>query len=147
MNTLCQKVFNINSSKHYFQLKQEVIAKGILVTGKRRYAMYVTNKEGIAVEELDMKGLELMKSNMNKRFKGFGEQFIKDILFGKAKTEKIKILERKKEELKKWYNNKAIKIYVTPIKISVLEELYHYAEAAMFGSNTLFVISEIVFIL
>jgi hypothetical protein len=49
--------------------------------------MYVTNKEGVAVEELDMKGLELMKSNMNKRFKGFGEQFIKDILFGKPKHE------------------------------------------------------------
>jgi hypothetical protein len=87
LNTIVRESFNIDSKKHYFQLKQEVIAKGILVTGKRRYAMYITNKEGVAVEELDMKGLELMKSNMNKRFKKFGEQFIKDILFGKAKTE------------------------------------------------------------
>ena len=87
LNTMCKDLFNIDPSKHYFQLKQEVIAKGILVTGKRRYAMYITNKEGVTVEELDMKGLELMKSNMNKRFKKFGEQFIKDILFGKAKTE------------------------------------------------------------
>ena len=87
LNALCKKIFNIDSKKHYFQLKQEVIAKGILVTGKRRYAMYITNKEGLAVEELDMKGLELMKSNMNKRFKKFGEQLIKDILFGKSKIE------------------------------------------------------------
>ena len=87
LNTMCKNLFNIDASKHYFQLKQEVIATGILVTGKRRYAMYVTNKEGVVVEELDMKGLELMKSNMNKRFKGFGEQLIKDILFGKSKTE------------------------------------------------------------
>ncbi len=49
--------------------------------------MYVTNKEGIAVEELDMKGLELMKSNMNKMFKEFGKTFIQNILFGKNKTE------------------------------------------------------------
>jgi hypothetical protein len=49
--------------------------------------MYITNKEGVAVEELDMKGLELMKSNMNKRFKKFGEQLIKDVLFGKDKIE------------------------------------------------------------
>ena len=69
LNTLCKELFNIDPKKHYFQLKQEVIAKGILVTGKRRYAMYITNKEGVAVEELDMKGLELMKSNMNKLFK------------------------------------------------------------------------------
>jgi len=87
LNTMCKDLFNINPKNHYFQLKQEVIATGILVTGKRRYAMYVTNKEGVAVEELDMKGLELMKSNMNKRFKSFGEQFIKDILFGKPKSE------------------------------------------------------------
>ena len=73
LNTMCKDLFNINPKNHYFQLKQEVIATGILVTGKRRYAMYVTNKEGVAVEELDMKGLELMKSNMNKRFKSFGE--------------------------------------------------------------------------
>jgi DNA polymerase elongation subunit (family B) len=89
LNTMCKNLFNIDASKHYFQLKQEVIATGILVTGKRRYAMYVTNKEGVAVEELDMKGLELMKSNMNKRFKSFGEQFIKDVLFGKPKPELI----------------------------------------------------------
>jgi DNA polymerase elongation subunit (family B) len=87
LNTMCKDLFNIDPKKHYFQLKQEVIATGILVTGKRRYAMYVTNKEGVAVEELDMKGLELMKSNMNKRFKSFGEQFIKDVLFGKLKSE------------------------------------------------------------
>ena len=49
--------------------------------------MYVTNKEGVPVEELDMKGLELMKSNMNKLFKKFGEQFIKDVLFGRDRTE------------------------------------------------------------
>jgi hypothetical protein len=69
LNALCKEIFNINPKKHYFQLKQEVIAKGILVTGKRRYAMYITNKEGVTVEELDMKGIELMKSNMNKRLK------------------------------------------------------------------------------
>jgi hypothetical protein len=34
-----------------------------------------------------MKGLELMKSNMNKLFKKFGEDFIKNILFGKPKSE------------------------------------------------------------
>ena len=85
LNELSKKMFNCNS--HYFQLKQEVICAGVLTTGKRRYAMYVTNKEGVAVEELDMKGLELMKSNMNKLFKTFGEQLIKNILFGKNRAD------------------------------------------------------------
>jgi len=87
LNRICKSLFNIEPNTHYFQLKQEVICAGVLTTGKRRYAMYVTNKEGVAVEELDMKGLELMKSNMNKLFKKFGEDFIKNILFGKPKPE------------------------------------------------------------
>jgi len=87
LNNISKKLFNIAPNTHYFQLKQEVICAGVLTTGKRRYAMYVTNKEGVPVEELDMKGLELMKSNMNKLFKTFGENFIKDILFGRDRTE------------------------------------------------------------
>jgi DNA polymerase elongation subunit (family B) len=87
LNELCPKMLNISAGKHYFQLKQEVIAKSIIVTGKRRYAMYIINKEGVSVEELDMKGIELMKSNMNKIFKKFGENLIKEILFGKPKPE------------------------------------------------------------
>ena len=85
LDELSKRLFNTNS--HYFQLKQEVICAGVLTTGKRRYAMYVTNKEGVPVEELDMKGLELMKSNMNKMFKKFGENLIKNVLFGKPKPE------------------------------------------------------------
>ncbi len=87
LNDLSRRLFNIKPDTHYFQLKQEVICAGVLTTGMRRYAMYVTNKEGMHTEELDMKGLELMKSNMNKRFKKFGEELIKNILFGKVKTE------------------------------------------------------------
>jgi DNA polymerase elongation subunit (family B) len=87
LDIISKDLFNIKPGTHYFQLKQEVICTGLLTTGKRRYAMYVTNKEGIPVEELDMKGLELMKSNMNKLFKKFGENLIKDILFGKPKEE------------------------------------------------------------
>lgn len=79
-------LFNING-KHYFQLKQEVIARSLLTTGKRRYGMYITNKEGVVVEELDLKGLEIMKSNINPIFKEFGTKFIKDILFDKPKNE------------------------------------------------------------
>ena len=61
LDNISKDLFNIKPGTHYFQLKQEVICTGLLTTGKRRYAMYVTNKEGVPVEELDMKGLELMK--------------------------------------------------------------------------------------
>jgi len=91
LNELSKNLFNVNG-KHFFTLKQEIIASSILVTGKRRYGMFITNKEGVSIppdseDALDLKGLEVMKSNMNRLFKSFGENFIKNILFGKPKEE------------------------------------------------------------
>jgi len=86
LNELCSHKFNIND-KHYFQLKQEIIASCILVTGKRRYGMHVVNKEGVEVDEIVLMGLEVMKSNMNPLFKKFGTQLLKFILSSHTKLE------------------------------------------------------------
>lgn len=92
LNALSKRLFNVDPGKHFFQLKQEVIAQSVIVTGKRRYAMFITNKEGVEIsaehkDALDLKGLEVMKSNMNKIFRKFGENIIKNILFGKNKKD------------------------------------------------------------
>jgi len=68
-------------------LKQEVIAEKAYWSGKRRYAMYIVNKEGVELEELDMKGLDIMKSNFPPYFRNFGEELIKSILFSKPKED------------------------------------------------------------
>jgi DNA polymerase elongation subunit (family B) len=87
INTFARKAFNIKDREHYFELKQEVVLERGYFAGKRRYAMYIVNKEGVTVDELDMKGLDLMKSNMTPMYSKFGEQLIKDIMFGKPKPE------------------------------------------------------------
>jgi DNA polymerase elongation subunit (family B) len=87
LNRLVKELFNINDRKHYFELKQEVVLERGYFAGKRRYAMFIVNKEGVPVEELDMKGLDLMKSNMPKNYKKFGEDLLQDIMFGKPKNE------------------------------------------------------------
>jgi hypothetical protein len=84
LNKTCQDLFNVND-KHYFALKQEVIAERAYWSGKRRYALYIVNKEGVDIEELEMKGLDLMKSNFPPYFKQFGETLIKMILFNESK--------------------------------------------------------------
>lgn len=81
--------FNLKENK-YFKLKQEVIVRRLIIQAKRRYAMWITNKEGVSIpvdheDALDLKGLELMKSNSSKLFKDFGENMIKNILFGESK--------------------------------------------------------------
>jgi hypothetical protein len=86
LNNITQDLFNMHD-KHHFMLKQEVIAEKAYWSGKRRYAMYIVNKEGVPIEELEMKGLDIMKSNFPDLFRNFGENLIKNILFGKSKTD------------------------------------------------------------
>jgi DNA polymerase elongation subunit (family B) len=85
LNTLVVELFNLHDREHYFELKQEVVLERGYFAGKRRYAQFIINKEGMETEELDMKGLDLMKSNFPPLFKKFGEEIIKEIMFGKDK--------------------------------------------------------------
>jgi hypothetical protein len=79
--------FNLGEeTPHYFELKQEVVLDRGYFAGKRRYAMHIVNKEGVAVDELDVKGLDLMKSNFPPIFRKFGEHLINEIMFGREKT-------------------------------------------------------------
>jgi hypothetical protein len=86
LNNISQDLFNM-TGKHHFVLKQEVIAEKAYWSGKRRYAMYIVNKEGVEIEELEMKGLDIMKSNFPPYFRNFGEGLIKNILFSKSKED------------------------------------------------------------
>ena len=80
--------FNLGEdTQHYFELKQEVVLDRGYFAGKRRYAQHIVNKEGVPTDELDVKGLDLMKSNFPPLFKKFGEHIINEIMFGKSKTD------------------------------------------------------------
>jgi DNA polymerase elongation subunit (family B) len=82
------EAFNLgDDALHYFELKQEVVLDRGYFAGKRRYAQHIVNKEGVPTDELDVKGLDLMKSNFPPLFKKFGEHLINEIMFGKPKTD------------------------------------------------------------
>ena len=88
INTFAKSAFNIkNERTHYFELKQEVVIERGYFAGKRRYAMYIVNKEGVTVEEMVMMGLDLMKSNMTPMYRKFGEELLKQIMFGTPKKD------------------------------------------------------------
>ena len=83
-----KSAFNLgDNTPHYFELKQEVVLDRGYFAGKRRYAQHIVNKEGVPTDELDVKGLDLMKSNFPPLFKKFGEHIINEIMFGKPKTD------------------------------------------------------------
>ena len=85
LQDLCRSLFNTDNE--YFELKQEVVLERGYFAGKRRYAQFIVNKEGLPVEELDMKGLDIMKSNMTPLYRKFGEEILMDIMYGKSKDD------------------------------------------------------------
>jgi len=85
LQNLCNDLFNIDNE--YFELKQEVVLERGYFAGKRRYAQFIVNKEGVPTEELDIKGMDVMKSNMNPMYRKFGEGILLDIMYGKSKKD------------------------------------------------------------
>jgi hypothetical protein len=85
LQNLCKDLFNVDNE--YFELKQEVLIERGYFAGKRRYAQFIVNKEGVPTEELDIKGMDVMKSNMNPMYRKFGEGILLDIMYGKSKKD------------------------------------------------------------
>ena len=117
ISTFAKKAFNIKDREHYFELKQEVVLERGYFAGKRRYAMYIVNKEGVTVDELDMKGLDLMKSNMTPMYSKFGEKLIQDIMFGKPKPE----IDQQIIDFKKYVKDIPIELLAKPTGVKNVE--------------------------
>jgi len=84
-DTLARDAFNIQ--KHRLEMKTECTIRSGFFSGKRRYAQYITKKEGIKVEDIDVKGLDFMKSNFPPLFKKFFNEILNKILFGATRSE------------------------------------------------------------
>ena len=84
-DTLARNAFNIQ--EHRLEMKTECTIRSGFFSGKRRYAQYITKKEGIEVEDIDVKGLDFMKSNFPPLFKKFFNEILNKILFGATRNE------------------------------------------------------------
>lgn len=82
----------LNTDEHFFDLKPEFILQSAYWSGKRRYAQWQVDKEGIPVDKLVVMGLDIMKSNFPPYFRGFGEELIKKVLYATNKVEVDKFL-------------------------------------------------------
>ena len=117
IDKVTREYFNVKERPHYFELKQEVVIERGYFAGKRRYAMYIVNKEGVTVDELVMMGLDLMKSNMTPMYSKFGKQLIEDILFGKPKPE----IDQKIIDFKKYVKTMPIEEVAKPTGVKNIE--------------------------
>lgn len=84
-NQMAKDIFNIDS--HMFNMKTECTIRSGFFSGKRRYAQYITRKDGVDVEDIDVKGLDFMKSNFPPVFGDFFNEILNKILFGSTREE------------------------------------------------------------
>ena len=77
---LAKEAFNI--STHRLEMKTECVIRSAYFRATRRYAQWITKKEGIAKEDLDIKGLEFKKANFPKYFGNFYQEILELIIKG-----------------------------------------------------------------
>jgi len=83
-------VFNI--PVHRFEMKTECIIRSAYFRTTRRYAQWITKKEGVVKNELDIKGLEFMKANFPPIFGKFFNKILELALKGTKQSEIDKLL-------------------------------------------------------
>jgi DNA polymerase elongation subunit (family B) len=71
-----------NIDEHRFEIKQELIAKSGLFVTKKRYGMKIINDNGVKVNKLHVKGLDIVRSSFPAAFKECLTKVLEDILAG-----------------------------------------------------------------
>ena len=86
-NILAKKIFNVDKDKHRLEIKKEYVAKAGLWVAKKRYAQWIISDNGVPVDKLDVKGLDVKRSSFPKAFQECMGTVLIDILKGKTEEE------------------------------------------------------------
>lgn len=120
-DNLAKECFNV--STHRLEMKTECVIRSAYFRATRRYAQWITKKEGIAKEELDVKGLEFKKANFPPVLGDFFKTTLIDVLKG---TKQSEIDERVKE-----FKNKILTGDISILKLgnpTSVKKLNNYIE-------------------
>ena len=85
-DVMAKRFFNIDN--HRFDAKQEVIAKTGFWLAKKRYAQFIINKAGMTCDEMEIKGIDVVRTSFPIQFRNFMKKFLDDIL---KKVDKEKV--------------------------------------------------------
>lgn len=78
-NVYAKKLHNVDD--HMWNIKQEYVSKRALwLDAKKRYAQWIVNKEGLATDKIEVKGIDVVRSNFPKAFRTFMKEILSDIL-------------------------------------------------------------------
>jgi DNA polymerase elongation subunit (family B) len=78
-NYFAQKFLNVKG-EHRFDIKQECVAKSAFWVTKKRYGQWIINDGGLTCDKLDVKGLDIVRSNFPPAMRDIMTVVLKDIL-------------------------------------------------------------------
>jgi len=70
----------LNCDEHRFDIKQECIARSAFWVTKKRYGQWIINDGGVKCNKLDVKGLDIVRSNFSPAFRKIMTEVLKGIL-------------------------------------------------------------------
>lgn len=125
-DVFADKVFNVK--KHRFEIKQEKIAKTGFWQKKKRYALWIISDNGVPKDELEVIGLDVVRSSFPKSFKNIMKSVLDGIVKWTPQSQiDESILNFKKNlsgilfgEVAKTSSIKDINKYQEPVKDAVL---------------------------
>ena len=88
---MAKKMFNI-PIRHRFDIKQEVVAKRAIFITKKRYCQWIINEGGLDCDDIEVKGLDVVRSSFPKQFKDFMLRTEKDDNGNKTKLDLLLIV-------------------------------------------------------
>jgi len=84
---LSEKILHVPKDKHRLEIKKEYVAKAGLWVAKKRYAQWIISDNGVAVDKLDVKGLDVKRSSFPKAFGKHMSEVLISILRGETEQE------------------------------------------------------------
>ena len=130
-DVFCKKIFN--TEKHRLEIKQEMIARtGFWTKKKKRYALWIISDNGVPMDKLEVKVLDIVRSSFPKSFQIIMKDILIDILKGKPKTDideyiisfKTQLNSLVYHEIAKTSSIKDIKKYQDPVIDDVLGKFF-----------------------
>lgn len=115
---LAKEAFNI--PEHRFEMKTECMIRSGYFRATRRYAQWITKKEGVVKDDLDIKGLEFMKANFPKIFGDFFNDILQRVLKGAPQKEIDDLL--KDFRAKVLADNMDITVLGNPTRVKTLDK-------------------------
>jgi DNA polymerase elongation subunit (family B) len=77
-DVMALRLFNVKN--HRFDAKQEVISKSSFWLAKKRYCQFIINKGGVECDELEVKGIDVVRTSFPAKFRVFMKEILIDFL-------------------------------------------------------------------